>query len=92
MHDEHRVTEELERQIINLNHNAMEALSFNEFEQAHRLLKTAEAYLFQVDGQISRVKYSVGHDSCTSEFTMLSVLKNKLFGLTYNNLGCAAKQ
>lgn len=86
--------DELERLIINLNHTAMQFLRGNQYDLATALLVKAETNLLQVDSQITQMQESVGQDSLNDagQINLLNALKNKLLGLTYNNLGCVAKQ
>lgn len=79
---------ELERLIINLNHTAMTFLKSNQFDFAKELLKKAEVHLLNVDTQVPSKTESLESGGISA----LSTLKNKLLGLTYNNLGCVAKQ
>ena len=96
------VYDELEKLVVNLNHQAMSNLKNDQFSTAKRLLLKAEMNLIQVDnqcaefqattdsiGDLGDVQFAKREEPGISD---LDNLKNRLMGLTYNNLGCLYKQ
>ena len=75
----------------------MANLKNDNFNQAKNLLLKAEQNLLKVDIHVAEISESIG-DLCDTQFTKkagigpLDALKNRLMGLTYNNLGCLCKQ
>ena len=91
------ILSDLEHLIVNLNHTAMEFLRNDQFALSIRLLNKAEHNLMQVNEQISEFKEgaeSIGDMQFLqgTGLVTLESLKNRLLGLTYNNLGCVCKQ
>ena len=91
------ILDDLEQLIINLNHTAMEYLRNDSFAMSVRLLHKAEQDLMQVDDQVSNFKNnaeSIGDQTFMKGAGLIHLesLKNRLLGLTYNNLGCVCKQ
>ena len=92
--------DELERLVINLNHTAMANLKNDQFVMAKRLLFKAEQNLVQVDNQCAELLVTTDSISDLGDANFakragigpLDALKNRLMGLTYNNLGCLCKQ
>ena len=75
----------------------MEYLRNDSFAMSVRLLHKAEQDLMQVDEQVANFKSnaeSIGDQTFMkgAGLVHLESLKNRLFGLTYNNLGCVCKQ
>ena len=75
----------------------MDFLRKDNFKMATKLLQKAESNLMQVNAQIE--EFQEGAESIGdlqfaygSGLNSLDSLKNRLLGLTYNNLGCVSKQ
>lgn len=79
----------------------MANLKSDKFTVAKQLLQKAELNLLQVDRQCTEFRATTESisDFGENKFTRreagldaLDALKNRLMGLTYNNLGCLCKQ
>ena len=95
------VLDELEKLVVNLNHSAMANLKNDQFTEAKRLLIKAEHNLLQVDNSCAEFRVTTDSISDLGDANFgkkeagigpLDALKNRLMGLTYNNLGCLCKQ
>jgi hypothetical protein len=84
-----------------MNASAMEFLRQKKTQQAVEMLRRGEAQLMALQSQLETVKsppanINKSSDDGTAEApprdSRGESLKNKLFGLTYNNFGCIYKQ
>ena len=93
--------DDLEKLVVSLNHTAMAKLKSDQFTAAKKLLFKAELNLIQVDDECAELQATSDsiNDLGDHQFAYkeggigaVEALKNKLMGLTYNNLGCLCKQ